>query len=402
MSRVIIVGAGPGGATLAYLLASRGVEVALFERQTDFAREFRGEALLPGGLEPFEQMGLWERLETVPHVTLRAVALYLNGRHRARADFAAEVFGKFAPRWVSQAALLEMLIAEAGRHSAFRFERGASVRGLVTENGRVVGVRLSDNREVRGALVVGADGRSSIVRRRANLAATRDPIPMDIVWCKLPAPDFLASDPHIRAYLGRGHLLIAAPIYDGKMQIAWIISKGSFGEIRQRGMSECLTAMADHVSADLALHLSRYRDKAVQPFLLSTVSDRVGEWTRPGLLLIGDAAHTMSPVGAQGLNIAIRDAIVAANHLVPALRSPLTPERLDAATASIEHERLPEVAAIQRLQAAPPKVLLRDTWWSRMLLAVAPALLGSAIGRGRRGLLFRQFAFGVTDVRLIV
>jgi len=402
MSRAVIVGAGPGGATLAFLLARRGIEVVLFERQSDFAREFRGEVLLPGGLEPFKQMGLWDELNAVPHVTLDAVALYVNGQLRTRAAFDPATFGDMQPRWTSQPALLEMLVEQSRRFASFKFERGTSVRGLVEENGRVVGVEVAGGREIRGDLIVGADGRTSIVRRRSGLAVERDPTPMDIVWCKLPMPADLAADPHLRAYVGGGHLLIAAPTYDGYLQMAWIIAKGSYGEIRERGMPDCLDQMAAHVSPDFAEHLRRHRGKSVQPFLLSTVSDRVKEWSRPGMLLIGDAAHTMSPVGAQGLNIAIRDAIVAANHLVAAFESGAWPAAIDEASRRVEQERLPEVAQIQRLQALPPPVVLRDTWWSRLVLALVPTLLGSDIARARRGIVFRRIAFGVTDVTLTV
>ena len=402
MSRVIIVGAGPGGASLAYLLARRGIDVTLFERQTDFAREFRGEVLLPGGLEPFKQMGLWQELNAVPHVTLRAVALYVNGARRARATFDPSTFGELTPRWTSQPALLEMLIAQCSRFPSFRFERGTPVRDLVRDGTRVVGVKLEGGRELRGDLVVGADGRTSIVRRRSEVAVQHDPTPMDVVWCKLPIPDWFVSDPHLRAYVGGGQLLITAPISREHMQIAWIIAKGKFGELRERGMADWLDRMAAHASLDLAEHLRHHRDSSVHPFLLSTVSDRVTHWSRPGVLLIGDAAHTMSPVGAQGLNLAIRDAIVAANHLVPAFDRGAAPAVVDAASAQVEEERVPEVAEIQRLQALPPRLLLRDAWWSRLVLSVLPRVLRSGVTGPRRGTVIRRIAFGVTEVRLAV
>jgi 2-polyprenyl-6-methoxyphenol hydroxylase-like FAD-dependent oxidoreductase len=402
MSRVLVVGAGPGGATLAYLLARRGIDVVLFERQRDFAREFRGEVLFPSGLEPFRQMGLWNELNAVPHVELGAVELYVNGAKLVRAAFDAVTFGELAPRWTSQPALLEMLIEQTQRFPNFRFERGTAVRGLIMDNGRVVGVTLSHGSEERGDLVVGADGRTSIVRRRSEVEVREDATPMDIVWCKLPLPDYLRSDPHIRGYVGNGHLLISAPVYDGRLQMAWIIAKGSYGELRERGMPACLDEMAAHVSPDLAAHLRRHREDAVQPFLLSTVSDRVRRWSRPGMLLIGDAAHTMSPVGAQGLNIAIRDAIVGANHLIPTFEADGSPPAVDAACRRIERERLREVAQIQRLQALPPRIILRDSWWSRLALSAAARLLGSDIARARGGVAFRRFAFGVTEVELSV
>jgi len=186
------------------------------------------------------------------------------------------------------------------------------------------------------------------------------------------------------------------------MQVAWIIAKGTIGEIRERGMPECLERMASHVSPDLAEHLRRHRDDAAQPFLLSTVSDRVREWTRPGLLVIGDAAHTMSPVGAQGLNIAIRDAVVAANHLVPVLLDGSTAAAIDAATKRIQMDRVPEVSRIQRLQALPPRVFLRDTWWSRLALRTFPLVLGSAVALAPGAALVRRMARGVDDLRLTV
>jgi 2-polyprenyl-6-methoxyphenol hydroxylase-like FAD-dependent oxidoreductase len=241
-----------------------------------------------------------------------------------------------------------------------------------------------------------------MVRREAGLEAPRDPVPMDVVWCKLPRPDFMRADLRLRAYLGHGHLLIAAPVYGDRLQVAWIIAKGSIGEIRRRGMPECLSRMADHVSPDLAEHLRRHRDEAVQPFLLSTVSDRVLEWTRPGLMVIGDAAHTMSPVGAQGLNIAVRDAVVAANHLVPVLSGDVTPDAVDAATRRVEAERVPEVSVVQRLQALPPRVFLRNTWWSRLTMRIVPTVLGPAVRLASGRALLRRAARGVKEVRLEV
>jgi 2-polyprenyl-6-methoxyphenol hydroxylase-like FAD-dependent oxidoreductase len=405
MAHVIVVGAGPAGASLALLLSQRGIEVTLLERQTDFAREFRGELLLPGGLEALVQMGVWDAFEAVAQVQLEVLELFVDGRRRARLDAAAIGFGDRAPRWVSQPALLEMLVARGAAFPGFRLERGATVRALLQENGRTVGVRalLADGeREVRAELVVGADGRSSAVRRRAELPEHQDPTPMDVVWCKVPLPDYAREAKVFRGYLGRGHLLLAAPVFGGMLQVGWVIRKGAFGELRERGTEACLHEMANHVSPDLAAHLRRHARDVTEPFLLSTVSDRVTEWSRPGLLVIGDAAHTMSPVGAQGINIALRDAIVAANHLVPALRGGALPAALDAASRAVQAERVPEVEAIQRLQAQAPRIVLNDAWWAQLVLRALPLLLRSGIGSAARGGLFRRFAFGVADVRLTV
>ncbi len=405
MGSVAIVGAGPGGATLAYLLARNGVEVTLLERHRDFHREFRGEVLMPSGLEPFAQMGLWDAVDDVPHVKMRGAELYLSGVQKAQFDFDPDAFGPYAPRWISQPKLLEMLVAEAGRHDGFCLERGASAGDLLEENGRYVGVRFKsagEEREVRADLVVGADGRGSVVRRRAALPATRDSLPMDIVWTKLPMLPELEEHPVLRAYLGNEHLLIAAPIYDDHIQVAWIIPKGTYREVRGRGMPACLDEMANHVSPDLRDHIRKHRDASIDPFLLSTVSDRVTEWSRPGLMVLGDAAHTMSPVGAQGLNVAIRDAVVAANHLVSALCGEVDPAGVDSATRAIEVERLPEVRDTQRFQALPPKVLFRNTWWARLLLRTVATFAGSSIARSRGGTTFARFASGLTEVQVKV
>ena len=223
---------------------------------------------------------------------------------------------------------------------------------------------------------------------------------MDVVWCKVPLPEYARDEKPFRGYLGHGRLLLAAPVHDGMLQLGWVIRKGAFGEVRERGMESCLREMANHVSPDLAEHLRRNAQNAVHPFLLSTVSDRVTEWSRPGMLVIGDAAHTMSPVGAQGINIALRDAIVASNHLAPVLRAGADPQAIDAAARAVQAERTPEVAVIQRLQARAPGIVFHDVWWTRLLLRAAPLLLRSGIASGARDAAIRRFALGVTTVKL--
>ena len=405
MAHVALIGAGPAGAALAWLLARRGQAVTLVERHVDFAREFRGEVLLPGGLEALHQMGLWDEVQRVPQVVFDHVELYVDGRRRARFDLQGPGFGRFTPRWVSQPALLEMLVAQAARFPGFRLERGTVARALCERGDRIEGVRVlgpDGERELAADLVIGADGRSSAMRRRGGLRDRVDPTPMDVVWCKLPPPDPRWGARTARGYLGGGHLLIAAPVPDGRLQLGWVIRKGSFGELRARGMPACLEEMARHGSPDLAAHLRRHAGDAVEPFLLSTVLDHVERWSRPGLLLIGDAAHTMSPVGAQGLNLALRDAIVAANRLLPVLRAGAAPAALDEAARAIEAERRPEIERIQRLQGRAPQLVLARAWWARLALRLLPLL---ATGAARAGLpvrTAREFLFGATEVRLEV
>ncbi len=349
-------------------------------------------------------MGLWDELDAVPQVHMQGGVVCLNGRRRLTVDFAPDSFGPFGPRWLSQPGLLEMLIEAGGHYPGFDFRRRASVNALIREGDRFVGIRgkgPEGDFEVRADLVIGADGRTSIIRRRAELPEHTARTPMDIVWLKLPPLASLRDSPRLTACLGRGHLLVAAPVYDDMLQLGWIIEKGRFGDLSARGIPACLDDMAALAPPDLAEHIRRHRDDAVQPFLLATASDRVTEWTRPGLLVIGDAAHTMSPVGAQGLNIAIRDAVVAANHLVPVLAGEPAPAAVDAATKAIEAERAPEAIEVQRLQAKPPVVVLRDLWWSHAVLQ----LVIGAVGLLPAGLLargFRRIGSGTTEVKLHV
>ena len=352
-------------------------------------------------------MGLKHLLDATPSYRQEDVSVYLNGRLLFEEQLDEAIFQGRPPLAISQPALLEALVAEAGQYPGFSFRRGVSVDELTTGQGRTGGTDRvnglvlrtdSGSEHLPADLVVGADGRNSIVRRHLNLEPVHASPPMDIVWCKLPCP---ADWRGARAYLGRGHLLIAYHTWDDSLQLGWVIVKGTFGELKARGIDQWIKEMANHVSDDLAEHLHRHADAAEKPFLLDAVSDRVTSWSVPGALLIGDAAHTMSPVAGQGVNIALRDTIVAANHLLPVLRAEVTdPEALDRALQAIEAERLPEVVTIQRMQDQPPKVVLAKAWWGepvRRLIGWAlsqPAIRRRMLGR------ISAFPFGVTDVRL--
>lgn len=401
---VAIVGAGPGGAVLANLLATRGVRVTLLERQTDFSREFRGEGLAPSGVAVLRSLGMDEALEKVPQSVPSSMELYVNRRRMFRLDLEPGSTPGSRPVIVSQPALLEAIVAETQNRSDFVFERGASVKELFHEGSRVTGLRVRTPRgelRIDADLVIGCDGRSSVVRQQAPLEVESEDLPMDIVWCKLPAPPGWGGEVTAKVCVGHGHLFICYVAYDGLLQVAWIIPKGSYGELRKRGVDEWVDAMAHHVYPELSEHLGLHRDQLMHPFLLSTAADRVRRWSVPGAMVLGDAAHTMSPVGGQGINIALRDAVVAANHLVPVLRDGGSLEEIDAATRRIEAERLPEVSKIQALQAGPPKVILRKDWWVTPLLTlsglmrIAPvrALVGKAAG---------PMLNGITDVTLRV
>jgi len=398
---VVIVGAGPAGASLAYILSARGIRVTLLERRHDFAREFRGEVLMPSGVSALAQLGLQSRLQALPTHAIDIASVYLNRRLLFQQNLEDLLDDPIVA--VSQPALLEMLVEEAERHSTFRFMRGVSLKDLMFEGDRATGVRLRENdveTELAADLVIGADGRNSAIRRLAGLPSREMSPPMDVVWCKLPLPDDWKG---VRVYAGRGHLLIAYHTWDDSLQVGWVIMKGTFGELSSRGAEQWVTEMANHVSQDFAAHLLLHRDAVQRPFLLNVASDRAVRWSTPGTLLIGDAAHTMSPVGAQGINVALRDTIVAANHLVPVLSSgAIDPQRVAAAARAIEAERMLEIGRVQQLQALPPKLVLSRAWWGEPLRRLAAAMLSRPAMRGRAAGTMQLFSRGVTEVQLRV
>jgi 2-polyprenyl-6-methoxyphenol hydroxylase-like FAD-dependent oxidoreductase len=403
---VLVSGAGPAGASLALLLASRGIAVTLLERQHDFAREFRGEVMTPGGLDALTQIGIDPETSGIPHARPSELDVIVEGRRVAHIDL-DEVFRGGRPAMtVSQPVLLEQLVALAQTHACFRLMRGASLHDLVRdEAGRVCGALVHDDEgqhEIRARLVVGADGRSSVVRKQGGFEARERDTPLDIVWTKMPWPERWRGRLLAQAHVADGHLLLVFPSPEGGMQLAWIIAKGTYGDLRKRGVEEWIRELAQHARGDLGSHLLANAHDHAKPFLLRAVTDRVTGWARPGVLLIGDAAHTMSPVGGQGINVALRDAIVAANHLVPPLRERASSTVIDAAAAAVEPERGTEIELIQQIAARPPRIVLGRSFVPRLVRRLLPFLIKLPPARMAAGRIASIFLYGQTKVRLRV
>ena len=402
MGHVIIVGAGPAGASLASILAKRNIEVTLIERQRGFNREFRGELLLPSGINALETLGLKDQLAAIPSFSMQTVAWAMSGKMILDRQISADKIGEQLPTAVSQPAMLEMLVDEAATSPLFHFEQGVTVKDLLRENDRVVGVLVNSGtgeREIRADLVVGSDGRNSAIRKLTQLTATATSPDMDVVWCKVPCPENYTG---LNFYAGSGNLMIIYPSWDNQLQIAWVILKGTFGEVRNKGNEQWVEEMCENVTPEFASHLRAHKG-SIKPHLLNTAANCVEAWSVPGALVIGDAAHTMSPVGGQGINIALRDAVVAANHLTPVLAAQhVDASALDSALKAIELERMVEVSQVQKAQALPPKVLINRAWWAGWARKVVGVVLSTRFGQRLAGTRAAPYVKGLVDVRLTV
>ncbi len=401
--RVVIVGAGPAGMSLAYLLARRSVEVTVLEVHRDFARVFRGEGIQKSGIDAFRQMGLGEQFDRLPHTEMRTVEIYSGGRLIVRADPAR--LGRGSARLVSQPALLQLLADEAGKYPGFRLECGITVHDFLRENGRVVGVRCNaadTPREYRADLVVGADGRHAATRKHSGLTELLTPQAYDVLWLKVPMPDDYPDRTTAMFEMAASRTALAFPSADGQLQVGFVIPKGAYASLRAQG-DGWMDALIGRLPAFLANHLRSQRELFVGTTLLNVVCGRLTEWSLPGLLLIGDAAHPMSPVGGQGVNIALRDALVAANYLCPVLIGGGDPAALDAAARRVRDERWPEIVAVQQMQQDQARMLFApDRWSTRLMHRLLPVLMRTGLIQWLHRKQYRQMSEGVVPVRLAV
>ena len=376
--RCCIAGGGPAGMMLGFLLARAGVDVVVLEKHADFLRDFRGDTIHPSTLEVLHELGWLDAFLALPHQEVRELTGRVGDRTLTLADFGHLPtrcrFIAFMPQWD----FLDFLAGRGSAYPGFRLRMETEVTGLLEESGAVVGVhaRAKDAPlEIRSSLVIGADGRHSIVRAKGGLPVTDLGAPMDVLWLRISRrPDELAP---AMGRFERGRIFIA--IDRGEYwQCGYVIPKGQVEAIRRRGL--------DAFRADVAQLLPVVRDRVAeiasweQVSLLTVRVDRLERWSRPGLLCIGDAAHAMSPVGGVGINLAIQDAVAAANLLAAPLRAGRpTPDDLD----SVQRRRQWPTRATQALQLAIQSRLIRPALdaaqpvlpsWSVRLLAAIPAL----------------------------
>ncbi len=351
MKKVVIAGGGPTGVTLALMLVQRGIAVVLIEAGADFRRVFRGEALMPSGLHALSEMGLLEIIEQIPHRQLNAWEFILNKKPLFKVNEPIETDTQPCTL-VSQPPLLEALILEAQKYNHFEFIQGVAVKDLLSIANRIAGVKLASGREIVADIVIGADGRNSMIRQCAGLTLKQQPKSMDILWFKLAAnPRFVAENIFTAIGDGENAFAVFHGAEPGKLHLGWTLSESQKKENnREKTKTEWAKMFASISPTWLAEHFINNADSIEKPIKLSVVVGLCPSWYAPGVLILGDAAHPMSPIRAQGINVALRDVIVAVNHLVPVLTKEVENKHIDEVFSQIQKEREPEIIRIQQLQ----------------------------------------------------
>lgn len=328
-ARCCITGGGPAGVVLGFLLARAGIDTLVLEKHADFLRDFRGDTIHPSTLEVMWELELLDDFLRRPHQEYPRVSAEFDATVVEVGDFShLPTHCKFIalmPQWD----FLNFLTEHGRRYPGFRVRMQYEVNDLLVENGQVVGVKgntLNGTFEARAQLTIGADGRHSIVRQQAGLPIHNLGAPIDVLWMRISKRP---TDADLTlGHFQRGKILVT--INRGEYwQCAFVIAKGAFAQIQQRGLPTFRDDLKD-AAPFLADRLHELRDwNDIK--LLSVAVDRLRKWFRPGLLCIGDSAHAMSPIGGVGINLAIQDAVAAANILAaPLLRGQVTPDHLRA------------------------------------------------------------------------
>ncbi len=354
-----IAGGGPAGMMLGFLLARAGVEVAVLEKHADFLRDFRGDTVHPSTLEFMHELGLIDEFLKLPHQKVETITALIGKDRVVMADFRhLPTHCKFValmPQWD----FLDFLAKQGRRYKTFDLHMKTEATDLIEEGGRIVGLTARTETgalTIRADLVVGCDGRHSTVRARAGLQSEDYGAPMDVLWFRLPRKSSDSADTFGHIEAGRMMVMLDRGDY---WQCAYVIPKGENEAVRAKGI-EAFRKEVVFLSPFLADRIDELKSFDDVKLLTVTV-DRLRQWWRPGLICIGDAAHAMSPIGGVGINIAVQDAVAAANRLA----APLKAGRVrDDDLAAIETRRMVAVRFTQWLQLAAQKQII-----SRVLAA---------------------------------
>ncbi len=338
---LIVVGGGPAGVMTGLLFARAGCRVRILEKHKDFFRDFRGDTVHPSTMEILDQLGMLQRFLRRPHNEVDRAQLRLAGRDWTIGDLShlntPAPFIAMMPQWE----FLDFLRVEAGAFPGFQLEMEAPVEGFVEERDRVAGVRLENGRELFAPLTIAADGRSSISRQMLPLQDLGAPI--DVFWFRIGKKE--QERGALRGNVESGRILVMIDRGD-YWQCAFVIPKGAAEEYQARGIDAIRQEVAAAAPAELEL---AELDEISDLHLLSVKLDRLTTWHRPGLLAIGDAAHAMSPIGGIGINLAVQDAVAAANALAASLASG---KDVDPLLHKVQERRMFPTRVIQGAQKA--------------------------------------------------
>ena len=364
---LIIVGGGPAGMMAGLLFARAGCSVTVLEKHGDFLRDFRGDTVHPSTLELLRELGLLDEFLKLPHDEVRTLTARVADRQITIADLShlpvQSRFVAMMPQWE----FLDFLADEARRYPTFNLRMEAEAVDLLYDGPRVTGVRLKDGEEMRARLTIAADGRGSILRDKAGLPKTDLGAPIDVLWFRLPKEPSPVNE--TGGTFGAGTLVVQIDRGD-YWQCAYVVPKGAADDIRAKGIAVFRTDVAQ-AAPELARVVATLEDWE-QVKLLSVSLDRLDTWWRPGLLAIGDAAHAMSPVGGVGINLAVQDAVAAANILAGPLASGAN---VDAVLRKGQERRLFPTRVIQAGQKAVHDRVLTPLVLRRAVLEKVPLAL---------------------------
>ncbi len=367
---VCIVGGGPAGMTLALLLCRRGHKVLVLERHRDFAREYRGEVLMPRFSQLFSQVGLTDLIESTPHLKMDGAKLY--GKEKLGATIR---FEKICPEkpyaiWMTQPDLLTALHGACEPHPSFEMWFGCSVRSLTQLDGKVEGLEVKRDEEtfqVRAKVTIGADGRYSTVRKLGNFELDYSHYGFDVLWFTLPRPKNYGR--FVEFHFSPQQMYLIAPKHPDLLQVGLLCHPHALREYRKKGIESLRNELK--LCHPLVRSFAETLEDFTPFFLLQAKVELVKEWAQHGCLLIGDAAHTCSPIGAIGVSIAVGTAIVAADVLDGALAS----NRFDQLTlGEVQRRRNKEVRDVHRRQLRAQRLVTGPS----LLRRLAPRVAGLA------------------------